>query len=466
MQNRICNTSFIFIFFLLSCCSVGPEYKKPNSIEIGDRFLEADIKWLESKPNADIERGNWWKIFDNAELNVLQEKLNKNNQNIIAAANSYKSALALVEQSRSSYFPSVNSSYDLTRSREKSYNNQYSTNSTHNFSLGTSWEVDIWGRYALKENIAAAAASKDDLASIKLSNQSSLAQYYFEIRMLDKIQGILDEILMINRSIVNYIRQRFNAGVANSYDLLQAENNYNTANNAALDNKANRAKYQHAIAALIGESPSLFILPVVKNIAVNNINIPIFIPSELLQRRPDIAKAEKLVQQANAQIGSAKTAFFPALSLGGNAAFSGNGWGNILSMPNFIWSLGPQLTVNVFDFGGKSSKLKSAKANYEATVASYRQVVISAFVEVEDQLSSLLFLSKQLEFSNNNLLNSKKRFAYVNSQYKAGIVDEYQLFMAKIEYSQAMQDYISKLFLKRSTEIALIKVLGGGWKED
>ncbi len=458
---------FPILLLLCSNCSVGPDYQRPSIIKAPNVFTEAKIEWRKAKPNSDIDRGQWWKIYNDPILDNLEDELNNNNQSIAAAAYSYQSALALVEQERASYLPSITATPALSRQRSNGDSSAKSKiTSSHSLGLNTSWELDIWGKYDLIYDIAVAKAGNNELASTKLSSQASLAQYYFELRMLDKNQESLDEIELIHKELLAYNQSRYKAGIANQSDLLKAENNYQSAKAAASSNKASRAKYQHAIAALIGKAPSSFVLSPIKDYKIENIIIPLNVPSELLERRPDIAKAEKLIQQANAQVGSAKAAFFPSLSLAASTTLSGDGMHKLLSMPNLMWSLGPEMSLALFDGGASKAQIKSARSQYESSVASYRQTILSAFAEVEEQLALLKSLEEQVILNDQNTANSKKTLAFIQNQYRSGIVDHAQILNAKLSYYSDSKTASDNLGLKRSAEIGLIKALGGGWKDE
>ena len=461
---------FILCFLLsfLIGCAVGPDYKKPEIEVITDKFIESKIQWVEAKPNADIDRGEWWKIYKDSSLNELEDKLNNNNQNIISADHSYKAAMALVKQAKASYLPSASATYDVTKQREKTNNSSSSSKITKDHSLGlsASWELDLWGSigYTVKANRASAEYSKADWASIKLSMQSSLAQYYFELRAADVEQKMLDDIVKANKAILTYNENRYKSGMIDKSDLYNAQNNYHNSQTDSLNNQAYRSQYQHAIAVLIGESPSIFSL---KNNNKNDdmdILVPVTMPSVLLERRPDIAKSEKLVAQSNAQIGTAKTAFFPSLTLGASSNLSGSGLGDLLSLPNLTWSVGPQLALGLFDGGSRFAQMENAKETYNANVAAYKQTVLSAFSEVEDQLSSLKSLQDQVKLQKKVSDNNMDLLKQTNHQYNAGIIDYASVLNAKITHLNSAKTLSETIKSKRLAEINLIKALGGGWK--
>jgi NodT family efflux transporter outer membrane factor (OMF) lipoprotein len=466
---KVMNSYFKFLLplvLLLNGCKVGPEYKKPETI-VASSFMEGNINWKKASSNPEIDRGQWWVIFNDPILNDLITKVNLNNLDIKTAQAQFNSSFAMVESARSNFFPKINATHNST-SKKSNFRSSNASNdlSNHSLSLDSSWEADVWGstRYSVEADFAAAKSQKANIAVQTLSAQSSLAQYYFELRGLDKIQQILDEIVNSNKKILELTKHNLKAEVMDQADLLNAENNLHNAIAESDNNKINRAQYQHAIAVLIGQSPSLFKLEPIKDYQNQNVLVPVSIPSELLERRPDIAQSEELVKQANANIGLAQTAFFPSISLNANLTMIGDGMGNLLSMPNFVWSVGPQMALQLFDGGARSAQVKAAKASYEATVSSYRSTVLNAFAEVEDQLSSLDSLTAQVNSLNKAADNGKRLYDISYEKYKVGILDYSQLLNKQIDYLNIRKSSTSTEILKRSSEIALIKALGGGWE--
>ncbi len=459
----------ITLVFLLASCSVGPEYKKPTT-EVTEDYKESNsITWKKADPSADEDRGQWWKIFNDPILDDLIVKLNKNNQDIASLNATYRESLHLVEEARSAYLPSVGVTNSITSAKT----NEDSTStkavdkdtSSHSVSLYASWELDTWGstKYTVESDLAAAKANKAELASKTLSLQSSLAQYYFELRSVDQTQELLDDIVLANQKLLNFTKSNYKAGVMDESDLLNAENSLSNAESDAENNKNTRTNYEHAIAVLVGESPSKFNLAPVKDYKFSNITVPMAFPSELLERRPDISQAEELIKQANAEVGLTYTAFFPSTTISSNFTMSGDGLGNLLSMPNFVWSVGPRMALGLFDGNARMEKTKAARAAYDASVASYRQTVLSAFSDVEDQLSSVKYLTKQAKALNKTAGNSKNLLDITFKQYLAGIVDHSKILNSQITYYNAKKSAIEMENSKRLSKIALIKALGGGW---
>ena len=459
---------FLISIFMLSGCKVGPEYKRPEIKDIPVSFVNGDMKWKEAQPNSDIDHGQWWKIYDDKVLNELQDQLDKKNLDIVGSLHSYKASLALVNEARASYFPSIGAEYDVTRQASQSTTNnktEVKLSSSHSLALSASWQLDLWNSigYAVEANKYSAEAARANLASTKLSMQSSLAQYYFEFISTVLDQKLLDEVVTSNKQIVDYQKNRYKAGIVDDTIVSTAENNYFTAKSQAESNRALIVQYRNAIAVLLGSQPTNFTLLVPKDYHNKDIVVPMVIPSSLLERRPDIAAAEKLVAEANANIGEAKTAYFPSISLAPTATYSGAGIGSLLSMPTLLWSIGPQLGLSLIDGGLRSAKVSYASETYLANVASYQKTVLSAFSDVENQLSSLKSLITQQKMQQNTVKNTSKMYHILQKQYKAGTADLEAVLNQKIADLNARKSLYDTITLKRSGEIALIASLGGGW---
>lgn len=461
------------IFIVLTACAPGTQFVKPAVTELPQNFKEMDIHWKTVDPGKVIEQSSWWKMFNDPFLDKLEEKLNDNNQSLAAAAAGYQEALALVDKARAGYFPDIGGSAALNRAKEtsSSQTGSHSTttrmSATRSLQLSASWEPDLWGsvRYSVESGQASAQASHAALAMTRLSLQASLAQYYFELRTVTQGQKLLDQITQAYQGILAYTQNRYSAGVMAQADVVQAEIQLQTAQAAAISNQTNLKQYEHAIAVLLGESPSSFSLsdlPAERDI---KLTIPVGIPSQLLESRPDIAQAERLVAQANAQVGLAKTAFFPDLTLSAANTLEGSGLKNLLSLPVFLWSVGAQLTANLFNGGAELATLKASQANYNATIAAYRQTVLSAFQDVEDNLAALNTLEKRLAILDLASANNQTALRYVNNEYQVGVADYAKVLEAQIAAYTATKTALDVKGLTRTTQVTLIKALGGGWSE-
>lgn len=492
------NSNRLFIIFLLclilSACTVGPDYHRPCAV-IPTHYKE-NKNWKVAKPFDYCERGHWWKIFKDKNLNALEDRLTICNQNIANAVAQYYQALALVDQARAAYFPTVTGSLSVTRA--KSFSNasvntitttsgptDSSTSSTtndvitggggsssnitnsHALLLNASWEPDLWGsvRRSVEANRAGADASRAQLALVKLSAQASLAQFYFQVRTLDMDQKILDDTVIEYQKTLKLTQNRYNAGVAARADVVQAQSQLETAQAQAINNKINREQFEHAIAVLIGVPPADLNIPF-KPLNVAPPAIPVEIPSALLERRPDIAQAERLMAQANAQIGVSIAAYFPSLSLSGTIGNQGAGGGPLtswFSIPALGWSLGPQLTQIITDGGLQRAITRAARANYFATVATYRQTVLAAFQDVENSLVALNTLNKQAVVQTKAARSARLALQLVMNQYKAGLVPYTNVLIAQVQSFNAEKNLADVNGLRMTSAVGLIKALGGDW---
>jgi len=327
--------------------------------------------------------------------------------------------------------------------------------------VNASWEPDIWGsvRRNVEATTASAQASAALLAATRLSAQASLAQYYFELRGLDTDQKLLDDTVQEYKKILRYAKNRYASGVDSEADILQAKGQLENAQASAINNGVLRAQYEHAIAVLIGVPPAEFSLAP-HPLRATPPPIPIEVPSELLERRPDIAQAERLAAEANAQIGVAVAAYYPTLSLTGSASTMAK---KLFSVPSLSWTLGSQLADTIFDGGLRSATVKAAQAAYCANAASYRQIVLAAFQDVEDNLAALRILAKQSSYQNQAAVDAKKSLQLTLNQYRAGTVDYNSVLLAQVSAFSAEKTAADLIYLRMTTAVGLIKALGGGW---
>jgi NodT family efflux transporter outer membrane factor (OMF) lipoprotein len=482
---------------LLCACKVGPDYTRPT-VKTPDHYKEIEKEWKVAEPQDAKERGTWWSIFKNAKLNALEEKLNSKNFNIEVAEAQYKQALALVEQARAHYFPTLAGSASSLQEKESSYSggttqpsatvktpnlNIYGVNVpslnipvyttptrpfyTKTLSATASWELDLWGatRRSVEANKANAEASAAQLASMRLSMQASLAQTYFQLCILDMHQKTLNSIVTTYKKVLKITKNQYAVGVASLLDVANAENQFQSTQTQANDNAINRSAYEHAIAVLIGESPADFSLPP-QTMNLRFPSIPVGIPSTLLERRPDIAAAERAIAQANAQIGVAISGYFPQLTLSGTAGFQTGKFRQWFSKPYKFWSLGPQLAETLFDAGSRAAQVKAARATYQANVASYRQTVLAAFQDVEDNLATLRILKSEATAQNKVLENAERILKIVTNQYEVGSASALDVANAKTTLHNAKQLATDFAGRRLAATVGLIKALGGGWRPD
>jgi NodT family efflux transporter outer membrane factor (OMF) lipoprotein len=434
--------------------------------------------WKTAEPRDSDDRGEWWRVFRDSRLNQLETQLNASNQTIVNAEANYRQALALVDEARANLFPVGSVAASLTRQKQGadtmvagSTLTNGRTNginagiaTTHTLSFTSSWEPDLWGsvRRTIEASTAAAAANKALLASTRLSAQASLAQLYFQVRALDKDQRLLDQMVKENQRALALTRHQYAAGVAARSDVVQAQSVLEAAQAQAVNNKISRVQFEHAIAVLTGRPPAQFLLPPAPLAAVPP-RIPAGVPSALLERRPDIAQAERLMAQANAQIGVTMTAYFPVLTLSATGSVTNPGYANWFSLPALGWAIGPQLGGILFEGGLREATLRAARANYDATVASYRQTVLAAFQDIEDNLASLRILETEALAQNKAAHSARQALKLTLNQYQAGTVPYSSVIVAQVNAYTAEKNAADVAGLRMVSAVGLVKALGGGW---
>lgn len=478
------------VTLFLQACAVGPDYVKPKTV-VPLHYKEIKSKeWKIVQPRDDFNRGKWWKIFNDKKLNELEDKLNISNQNIALAYANYMQSRALVDEARAAYFPTLD--FSLMFMRQKSGNGSTSFSSVSstgqnssgaatvvspnsgsssnifsnkNFLLNAAWAPDIWGevRRTVEASQAGAQASAATLANARLSAQGSLAQTYFELRALDTDQQLLDNTVRDYKKSLALTQNQYAAGVVSRADVITAQTQLQSAQSLAINNRINRALYSHAIAVLIGQTPASLDLPSMPLKAMPP-PIPVDLPSALLERRPDIAQAERLMAQANAQIGVAVAAYFPTINLNATLNGASHGtWTHLFSTPAMGWSYGPQLSQLIYDGGLRSATIDAAKQAYEASVASYRQTVLTAFQNVEDNLASLRILGEQAVVQNQAAESARLALKLTMNQYKAGTVPYASVITAQIAAYNAQKSAADISGLRMTAAVGLIMALGGGW---
>ena len=447
----------------LSACAVGPDYERPGAASPA-AFKEAPqgaAGWFPAAPADALERGPWWELFGDAELNKLAAQVEVSNQNVAAAVAAYAQARALVAQQRAALFPTIGLDASATRSGGAG---SVSTGNRLQLGANASWEPDIWG--ALRRGVegaqASAQASAADLAAARLSAQGELATDYFALRAADA------QIALTRSSVEGYERSlkitqdRYAAAIAAKTDVLQAQTLLDStrANLATL--AITRAQLEHAIAVLIGKAPAEFALPVADwNTAVPA--VPLGVPSQLLQRRPDIASAERAVAAANATIGVQRSAYFPALTLSGSYGNAGSRLADLIGASTSLWSLGLSAAQTIFDAGATHARVEGAEAARDAAVARYRQTVLSAFQSVEDQLSATRALAEQAELRRAASEAADLAEQQQLNRYKAGQVSYTEVVTAQASALSARRTVAQLASNRQAAAIALIQALGGGW---
>ena len=470
---------------LLASCTVGPDYVKPT-VEVPSTFKEME-EWKVAEPRDDVLRGAWWENFGDPSLNALEEQVNLSNQSVAAAEAQFRLARALVEAARAAYFPTLTIGASFTRSLAsanvgggtgtatsgavsktpaKSSGTNTAPSPVSNFRLPAeaAWEPDLWGRVrrSVEASRASAQASAADLETTRLLVQSELAQDYFQLRTLDSLKQHLDETAAAYRKFLELTKNRYSNGVASRADVLQAEAQLKTTEAQAIDIGVQRAQTEHAIALLVGRPASVFSVAAMPLASVPPV-VPAGLPSELLERRPDIASAERHMAAANAQIGVALAAYYPTVTLSASGGFEASSLSKWLSWPSRFWSVGPSITETVFDGGLRRSQTAQARAAYDATVASYRETVLTGFQEVEDNLAALRILEQEAGVQAEAVNASEQSLAVITNQYRAGTVSYLNVLVAQTVALSNQIAAINILGRRMTAAVLLIKALGGGW---
>jgi NodT family efflux transporter outer membrane factor (OMF) lipoprotein len=458
MKHRL--VTLLILSPLLSACAVGPNYVRPE-VDAPASFRETQ-GWKPAQPADTLPRGKWWELFGVAELNALTEQVEVSNQNLRAAEARYRQSQALTRSARAGLFPTLSASASTGRSRQRGAEE---TSKSHSASLSANWEADIWGklRRDLESTRAASQASAADMASLKLSLQAELAANYFALRVNDAQRELLEDSITAFDKSMELTNNRYKAGVASRADLVQAEAQLRSTQAQALDLDVQRAQLEHAIAVLIGKTPSTFSLPR-KSVAIALPAIPAGLPSTLLERRPDIAAAERRVASANADIGVARAAWFPALTFSAQGGYSSPTLTDWISAPNRFWSLGPQLALTLLDFGRRGAVVDSAVAGYDASVADYRQTVLEAFAEVEDNLAALRILTEEAKVQAEAVRAARESVALTTNQYKAGTVSYLNVVTVQTTQLSNERSALSLLGRQLNAAVSLVRALGGGWR--
>ena len=452
----------VLLALLLSGCAVGPDYQRPT-VNVPAQYKEAK-GWREATPQDAQSKGEWWAVYHDATLSGLLSQVSVSNQNVAQYEAQYRQAKALVTASRSDLFPSATYTGSSTRSGSSTTGTRTTSNS-HSLEASASWELDIWGklRRTLEENKASAQASAAELANITLSAQSELAQDYFQLRIMDQQIALYQQSVAACQRYLTVINNKYQAGSESRATLAQARMQLETARASALDITWQRAQTEHAIALLIGRTPAEFTLPVAE-LKATLPAIPHAVPSSLLQRRPDIAYAERNVAAANAAVGVAIAGYYPDLTLSATGGFTRSALHNLISLPNRVWSLGPSLSGTLLDFGATSSKVDQARAAYDADVASYRQAVLTGFQEVENYLVELNTLQEEMLAQQSATAAAQDSARVTRNQYEAGMIDYLDVATTENSSLSQQQSLLSLQSTQWVASVQLIAALGGGWQ--
>ncbi len=452
--------------FLAACTVVGPNYVRPIAAIEGN-YREID-GWKVAQPQDNTLRGSWWEIFNEPELNSFVSQVNISNQTVAAAEAQFRQARSLVQQARANFFPTVTVGVGITNSSvstdiARSRNPRFSS-TLYSMPVNVSWEIDVWGRIRrlVESSQAGAQASAADLETAQLSAQAELAQDYFQLRAVDAQRRVLDENVAAFQKSLELTNNRYTSGVASRADVLLAETLLKTTQAQAVDVGVQRAQFEHAIAILIGRTPAEFSVSVMP-LSTQPPPIPMGLSSELLERRPDIAAAERRVAAANAQIGVVEAAYYPTVSLASTSGFQGSDFSKWISLPSRFWAVGPNITQTVFDGGLRQGQTEEARAFYDQNVALYRETVLTGFQEVEDNIAALRILEAEAQIQDEAVKAAQQTVAVVTNQYKAGITSYLDVITAQTAALNNERTAITILGNRLNASVLLIKALGGGW---
>jgi NodT family efflux transporter outer membrane factor (OMF) lipoprotein len=453
-----------------SACAVHtPAIKRPD-MSIPANFKEQPpAGWKQAQPSDDKIRGNWWEIYKDPALNGLEEQVKVSNQNVLAAEAQFRSAKAAVRIARSALFPTVTTGPSATRSQSSSRagNSNFSPRgqlTSYDFPFNASWEPDLWGavRKQLSSSAALAQASNAQLEDVRLLYQTEVAADYFQLHGLDGEIELLTKTVRSYEQYLKLTQDRFNGGIASDADVAQAEAQLYSTQASLQDVGVARAQLEHAIAILIGKAPANLTLPAV-TLATLPPPVPIAVPSELLERRPDIAQTERQVAAANEQIGVARAAFFPTLTLSATGGFQSGSFLNWITWPSRFWSLGPQFAEVLFDAGKRHAQVQQAEAQYDVTAANYREAVLEAFQQVEDNLATLRILETEAAQQDLAVKAAERSLTLSTEQYNGGIATYLQVITTQAIALGDQRTAISLLTRRMTASVQLVQALGGGW---
>lgn len=454
---------------LLSACAVGPDYQRPE-LAVPQQFNAVD-GWTQANPSDALERGAWWELYADPQLNALVAKLNSNNQSVAQAEAQFRQAQALVRNARGAFLPSADLSVGKTRSSQGTGSSNSSLTSsssgirdTLNAQVGVSWEADVWGklRRGLEANEASAEASYADLAAMRLSQQSELVQNYLQLRVIDQQKRLLEATIEAYERSLKMSENQYRAGISGKDAVAQAQTQLRNTQASLIDLIWQRAQFENAIAVLTGQPPTGFKLAEINDIPKLPA-IPVSVPSQLLERRPDIASAERSIIAANANIGVAKAAYYPDFSLSLSGGYSSSQYQDWISVPNRFWSVGPKISLPLFDGGQRSAEVDRNEAVYDQTVAKYRQTVLDGFREVENYRIQLKVLGDETVVQEQALESARESLRLTTNQYKAGLIAYLDVVNVQTTALSTERSVLNLLQSRLIASVQLIAALGGGW---
>jgi len=476
-------TAFMALPFLITACSVGPDYTQPSAPVPAPGGYKELGNWEVAQPKDDAIRGKWWEIYHDPQLNALEDQVNISNQNVAQAEAQFREAAAEVKVARAAFFPTVTANPAFNESQASqsltgggtsgagggsaSASRQHvgaSTVSLYDLPVEATYMVDVWGavRRSVEASTATAQASFANLENARLSYQATLAQDYFSMHGQDAEAALLQTTVKSYEDYLTLTKNRYNSGIASQGDVALAQTQLDTTKAQLIDLGVQRAMFEHAIAVLIGKPPTNFGLKTVSLTGVPP-HIPIGVPSTLLERRPDIAEAERQVASANASIGVQVAGYYPQLTLSASTGMEAIELSQLFSGPSFLWSVGPTVAQTIFDAGATHGRVQEAQANYDSTVGNYRQTVLTAFQQVEDDLSGLRILEQEAAAEDTAVKAAQQSLEISSNQYQAGTVDYLTVITAQ---ATALSDEVTAVSIRTrrmTTSVLLVEALGGGW---
>ncbi len=451
---------------LLAGCTVGPKYQRPTA-QIPPAYKE-NKDWKVATPQDATVREKWWEVYNDPQLNALEEQVNVSNQSVAAAFASFLEARALVKEARAQYFPTVSTAPSITNERQTIVRAASAAQNTsfteYSLPFDASWEPDLWGRVrnTVRANAAQAQTSFADLQNTRLSIHAEVAVDYLELRGQDSLKDLLDATVVAYQESLRLNRVLLETGIGNDESVAQAEVQLEETQAQDTNLGILRAQYEHAIALLVGQPASTFSVPSgpLKTVPPNT---PLGIPSQLLERRPDIAAAERSVEQANAQIGIATAAFYPNLTISASGGFGSTAISSLFTWPSRVWSVGPTLAETIYDAGLRRATVQQYQAAYDQTVANYRNTVLTAFQQVEDNISGSRILAHELDQQDTAVKSAERNLLIATNRYKLGIDPYLNVITAQTTLLSNQQTDLNLRIQQATTSIQLIMALGGGW---
>jgi len=458
---------------LVGGCTVGPKYQKPpaQAPAAYKELTPADFSktdgWKQAQPSDNVLHGKWWEMFNDPQLNALEEKVNISNQNVQSAMASYMAARALVKQARSQYFPTLAVDPSIVKSRQGAAASLAVTPGTSTFyslPFDATWVPDLWGRVRnqVRANTASAQASAADLENIRLTAQAEVAVDYYELRGQDNLKQLLDSTVIAFQESLNLTKALYDTGIDSDEAVAQAETQLETTQAQDTNLGILRSQFEHAIAMLVGEPASTFSIQA-EPLKSNPPAIPFGVPSQLLERRPDVAANERLMEQANAQIGVAYAAYYPTLTLSASLGLESRSFTSWFTWPSRFFSAGPSLSETIYDGGLRRATVMQFRAQYDETVANYRQTVLTAFQQVEDNLASLRILSAEIQQQDTAVTSAERNLKIATDRYKLGIDPYLNVITAQTTLLSNQQTAVNLRIQQMTASVQLVEALGGGW---